>query len=151
MRSYKYNRVHAASFACSTDTSTLSYDQPAQCYRRLLSTDGSRWLSAITDDRTFIWAVIVADQLIVLLSTLLNLQCFSNPQFPVSFSLTVSSNDTDNGLSGSVAVRTSQSRTGKPKKVGSAINRSLISAYFLTVQTYKCMCLATQVYGTHSL
>ena len=39
------------------------------------------------------------------------------------------------------------------KKVGGAINRSLISAhfsisaYFLTVQTYKRMRLTTQVYG----
>ena len=57
MRSYKYNRVHATSFACSTGTSTLSYDRPAQCYCRLLPTDGSRGLRAIADDRTFIWAV----------------------------------------------------------------------------------------------
>ena len=42
--------------------------------------------------------------------TLLNLQCFSNSQFPVSFQLTVSSNDADNGHSGSVAVQ--QSCTG---------------------------------------
>ena len=28
-----------------------------------------------------------------------------------------------------------------------AINRSLISTYFLTIQTYKRMCLTTRVYG----
>ena len=42
MRSYKYNCVHATSFACSTGTSTLSYDRPAQCYCRMLSIDDSR-------------------------------------------------------------------------------------------------------------
>ena len=35
--------------------------------------------------------------------------------------------------------------------MGSAIKRYLISAYFLTVKTYKRVCLTTQVYGTKSL
>ena len=57
MHSYKYNCEHTTSFACNTGTSTLSYDQPAQCYCRMLPTDGSRGLRAITNGRTFIWAV----------------------------------------------------------------------------------------------
>ena len=57
MRSYKYNRVHTTSFACSTGTITLSCDRPTQYYYRLLPTDGSRGLRAIADDCTFIWAV----------------------------------------------------------------------------------------------
>ena len=94
----------------------------------------------------------MADQLIVLLSTLLNLQCFSNPQFPVSFPLTVSSNGADNGHSGSAAVHHDRILVSL-KKVGGVINRSLISthfsvsAYFLTVQTYKHMHLTIRVYG----
>ena len=107
MHSYKYSCVQAGSFECSTGTSILSYDWVAQCYCRLLSTDGSRGmrgLRAIADDRTFIWAMIVANQFGVLLSTLLNFQYFSNPWFPISFRLTVSSNDTDNRHGGSVAV-----------------------------------------------
>ena len=98
------------------------------------------------------WAVIVADQFRVLLSTLLNLQYFLNPRFPVSFPLTVSSNDTDNGRSGSVAVHRGCILVSL-KKVGSAINCSVvsahfsISAYFLTVQTYKRMRLTTRVYS----
>ena len=63
----------------------------------------------------------------------------------------MSSNGAVNGHGESVAAV--QLRTGKPKKMGSAINRSLISAhfsirvYFLTVQTYKCMRLTTRVYS----
>ena len=77
-----------------------------------------------------------------LLSTPLNLQYFWNPRFPLSFQLTVSSNDADIGHSGSVAVHRDRMLVSL-KKVGSAINRSLISAqfsisaYFLTIQTYK--------------
>ena len=155
MHSYKYNHMHAGSFACSTGTSTLSYDQSAQCYCWLVSTDGSRRLRAIINDRTFIWAAIVANQFRVLLSTLLNFpECFSNFQFPVSFPLTASSNDTDNGHSGSVAVHCDHVLVSL-KKVGGAINCSLISAHFsisaycLIVQTYKCMRLTTQVYGNY--
>ena len=47
MRSYKNNRVNANSFACSTGTSTLSYDQPAQCYCQLLSRNGSKGPSSM--------------------------------------------------------------------------------------------------------
>ena len=96
MRSYKYNRVHTTSFACSTDTSTLSYDRSAQCYCWLLPTDGSRGLRAIADDCRFIWAVgcNFGDRSWPTCSALYspNLQCFSNPRFPVSFPLTMSSN-----------------------------------------------------------
>ena len=53
---------------------------------------------------------------LILLSTLLSIQCFSNPRFPVSFPLTVSSNGADNGHGESAAAV--QSRTGKPKKRG---------------------------------
>ena len=63
----------------------------------------------------------------------------------------MSSNGVDNGHGEFVAA--AQSRTGRPTKMGSAINSSLISAhfsisaYFLTFQTYKCMRLTTRVYG----
>ena len=154
MRSYKYSCVQAGSFECSAGTSTLSYDRVAQCYCQLLSTEGSRGmrgLRAIADDRTFIWAVIMANQFGVLLSTLLNFQYFSNPRFPVSFRLTVSSNDTDNRHGGSVAVHCNHVLVSQ--KVGGTINRSLISAhfsinaYFITIKTYKHMRLTTRAYG----
>ena len=110
-----YNHVHATSIACSTGTSTLSYDRPAQCYCQLLLTDSSRELRAIANDRTF--TRVVGCKLKdcgpapVLLSTLLSLQCFSNPRFPVSFPLNnVSSNGADNGHGESVAA--ARSRTG---------------------------------------
>ena len=117
MRSYKYNPVHTTSFACSTGTSTISYDWPAQCYCRLLSTDGCRGLRDITNDRTFIHAVgcnLEDCSQPVLPSTLLNLQCFLTPRFFCA----------DCVLKWSrlcVCGSTSRSRTGKPKKVGGAI------------------------------
>ena len=93
--------------------------------------------------------------------TLLNLQCFSNPRLPSFFYVlcpqmwwimaTVSLWQPVHRIASyRIALR---SHTGKPKKVGGAINRSLISThfsisiYFLTVQTNKRMRLTTRVYG----
>ena len=68
--------------------------------------EGSDLLSIIvhsmTSERWDATSRIVAGLSVIY--TLLNLQCFLNPRFPVSFQLTVSSNDVDNGHSGSVAV-----------------------------------------------
>ena len=91
--------MHATSFACSTAAQVLAHylmiDQlsaTADCCQQT-ALEGSEPLSMIVDSSEQWDATSRIDGgRPVLLSTLLNLQCFSNPRFPVSFPLTMSSN-----------------------------------------------------------